>query len=89
RLFGDDFEWSVLAAGRHQMPFATQNVLLGGNARVGLEDSLSIGRGKLATSNAQQVVKIKTILTELGYAIATPAEARQRLALKGADQVRF
>ncbi|KUR77531.1 3-keto-5-aminohexanoate cleavage protein [Novosphingobium sp. Fuku2-ISO-50] len=89
RLFGDDFEWSVLAAGRHQMPFATQNVLLGGNARVGLEDSLSIGRGKLATSNAQQVVKIKTILTELGYTIATPAEARQRLALKGADQVRF
>jgi uncharacterized protein (DUF849 family) len=89
RLFGDDFEWSVLAAGRHQMPFATQNVLLGGNARVGLEDSLSIGRGKLATSNAQQVVKIKTILTELGYEIATPAEARQRLALKGADQVRF
>ena len=89
RLFGNDFEWSVLAAGRHQMPFATQNVLLGGNARVGLEDSLSIGRGKLATSNAQQVVKIKTILTELGYAIATPAEARQRLALKGADQVRF
>lgn len=89
RLFGNDFEWSVLAAGRHQMPFATQNVLLGGNARVGLEDSLSIGRGKLATSNAQQVVKIKTILTELGYTIATPAEARQRLALKGADQVRF
>ena len=89
RLFGDDFEWSVLAAGRHQMPFATHNVLLGGNARVGLEDSLSIGRGKLATSNAQQVVKIKTILTELGYEIATPAEARQRLALKGADQVRF
>ena len=89
RLFGNDFEWSVLAAGRHQLPFATQNVLLGGNARVGLEDSLTIGRGKLATSNAQQVVKIKTILTELGYTIATPAEARQRLALKGADHVQF
>ena len=89
RLFGGAFEWSVLAAGRHQLPMATQNVLLGGNARVGLEDSLTIGRGKLATSNAQQVVKLCGILVELGYEIATPDQARERLALKGANQVAF
>jgi uncharacterized protein (DUF849 family) len=89
RLFGDTFEWSVLAAGRHQMPMATQNILLGGNARVGLEDSLTIGRGKLAKSNAEQVTKLVSIIDALGYAIATPTEARGRLQLKGADQVRF
>jgi uncharacterized protein (DUF849 family) len=89
RLFGQDIEWSVLAAGRHQMPFATQNILLGGNARVGLEDSLMIERGKLATSNAEQVTKLVRILTELGYAVATPAEARERLKLKGADRTNF
>jgi len=89
RLFGDTFEWSVLAAGRHQMPMATQNVLLGGNARVGLEDSLTIGRGRLATSNAEQVLKLRSILEELGYTVATATEARQRLALKGADRVSF
>ncbi len=89
RLFGDDYKWSVLAAGRHQMPFATQAAMLGGSVRVGLEDSLYIGRGKLASSNAEQVAKIRTILTELGHEIATPAEARQMLALKGGDMVGF
>ncbi len=89
RLFGHDFEWSVLAAGRHQMPFATHNILLGGNARVGLEDSLMIERGKLATSNAQQVAKLVRIMTELGYSVATPDEARTRLKLKGADRTNF
>ena len=81
RLFGDDYVWSVLAAGRHQA------ALLGGNVRVGLEDSLYIGRGQLASSNAQQVVKIAGILKELGLEIATPAEARTLLALKGKDQI--
>lgn len=89
RLFGPEIEWSVLAAGRHQMPMATHNVLLGGNARVGLEDSLMIARGELATSNAQQVGKLARICAELGYDIATPAEARERLALKGADRTNF
>lgn len=89
RLFGNDFEWSVLAAGRHQMPFATHNILLGGNARVGLEDSLMIERGKLAKSNAEQVGKLVRIMTELGYAVATPDEARARLNLKGADRTNF
>ena len=90
RLFGpENYEWSVLAAGRHQMPFATQSALLGGNLRVGLEDSLFIGKGELATSNAQQVRRIRGIVEDLGLAIATPAEARERLDLKGADRVGF
>jgi uncharacterized protein (DUF849 family) len=89
RLFGNDFEWSILAAGRHQMPFATHNILMGGNARVGLEDSLMIERGKLATSNAQQVAKLVRIMTELGFVVATPDEARARLNLKGADRTNF
>ncbi len=90
RLFGaENYEWSVLAAGRHQMPFATQSALLGGNLRVGLEDSLFIGKGELATSNAQQVRKIRGIVEALGLEVATPAEARARLALKGADRVNF
>ena len=67
RLFGTDYLWSVLAAGRFQMPFATQAALLGGSVRVGLEDSLYISKGKLASSNAEQVSKIRTILQELGY----------------------
>jgi uncharacterized protein (DUF849 family) len=83
RLFGEDYVWSVLAAGRHQMPLITQAALLGGNVRVGLEDSLYIGRGQLAASNAEQVGKIRRILEELGYQIATAAEARTMLALKG------
>jgi uncharacterized protein (DUF849 family) len=89
RLFGNAMEWSVLAAGRHQMPIATHNILLGGNARVGLEDSLMIERGKLATSNAEQVTKLVRIMTEFGFAIATPDEARARLHLKGGDRTNF
>jgi uncharacterized protein (DUF849 family) len=89
RLFGSDYKWSVLAAGRHQMPFATQAAMMGGSVRVGLEDSLYIGRGRLARSNAEQVIKIRTILGELGHEIATPAEARQMLGLKGGDMVGF
>lgn len=89
KLFGDDYEWSVLGAGRHQMPFCTQSAMLGGNVRVGLEDSLYIGKGELATSNAQQVTRIRTIVESLGYVVATPSEARDRLALKGGDQVAF
>jgi uncharacterized protein (DUF849 family) len=89
RLFGDQYVWSVLAAGRHQMAFTTMAGILGGNVRVGLEDSLYIGRGKLATSNAEQVGKIRRILEELSLEIATPAEARQMLALKGGDRVGF
>lgn len=89
KLFGDQYEWSVLAAGKNQMPFATQSAMLGGNVRVGLEDSLYISKGVLAESNAQQVKKIRTIIEELGLSVATPDEARRRLALKGGDQVRF
>ncbi|WP_158969407.1 BKACE family enzyme [Chachezhania sediminis] len=89
RLFGDDYRWSVLAAGRFQMPFATQAAMMGGSVRVGLEDSLSISRGKLARSNAEQVSKVRRILTELGHEIATPADARRMLALKGVDNVGF
>ena len=90
RLFGaENYEWSVLAAGKAQMPFATQSAMLGGNLRVGLEDSLYIGKGELATSNAQQVTRIRQIVENLGLAVATPAEARERLALKGGDAVGF
>ncbi len=89
RLFGDDYEWSVLAAGKNQMPFATQSAMLGGNLRVGLEDSLWIGKGELAESNAQQVRKIRKIVENLGLTVATPTEARARLGLKGGDMVKF
>ncbi len=89
RLFGDQMVWSVLAAGRHQMTFTTMAGIMGGNVRVGLEDSLWIGPGQAATSNAQQVAKIRRILEELGHEIATPAEARAMLALKGGDLVGF
>lgn len=89
KLFGDAYLWSVLGAGRHQMSLITQAAMLGGNVRVGLEDSLYIGPGKLARSNAEQVAKIRRILEELGLEIATPAEAREFLALKGGDQVGF
>lgn len=89
RLFGDAYEWSVLAAGRHQMPFATQAAILGGNLRVGLEDSLYIAKGELAKSNADQVAKIRRIVEDLSLTVATPAEARERLALKGGDLVGF
>ncbi len=90
RLFGRDaYQWSVLAAGRHQMPFNTQAALMGGNVRVGLEDSLSIERGRPAVSNAEQVRKIVRILAEMGHEPATPAEARSMLGLKGHDRVEF
>lgn len=90
RLFGpENFQWSVLAAGRHQMPFLTQAALMGGNVRVGLEDSLFITRGEMAVSNAQQVEKIVRIIREMGREPATPAEARQMLGLKGGDKVEF
>ena len=80
RLFGaENYEWSVLAAGRHQMPFATQSAMLGGNLRVGLEDSLYIGKGELAVSNAQQVERIRSIIENLGLTVAPPDEARERL----------
>ena len=89
RLFGSDYIWSVLAAGRQQMPFAAQSVLLGGSVRVGLEDSLFISRGTLASSNAEQVIKVRSIIETLGYEIATPADVRQLLGLKGASAVAF
>ncbi|KUM24383.1 3-keto-5-aminohexanoate cleavage protein [Mesorhizobium loti] len=89
KLFGGSYEWSVLAAGRHQMPFATQAALLGGNLRVGLEDSLYIGPGEKAKSNADQVRKVRQIVENLGRTIATADEARQRLGLKGASEVSF
>ncbi len=89
RLFGDQYVWSVLAAGRHQMAFTTAAGIMGGNVRVGLEDSLYISKGKLATSNAEQVAKIKRILEDLSLEIATPAEAREILHLKGGDRVGF
>lgn len=90
KLFGaENYEWSVLGAGRNQMPFATQSAMLGGNLRVGLEDSLFIAKGELATSSAQQVTLIRSIVENLGLRVATPAQARARLALKGGDQVGF
>ncbi len=89
RLFGDSYYWSVLAAGRHQMPFATQSAMMGGSVRVGLEDSLYIGRGKLASSNAEQVTKIRGIVEDLGFEIATPDDVRGMLGLKGAGNVGF
>jgi uncharacterized protein (DUF849 family) len=89
RLFGDDYRWSVLGAGRSQMPIAAMSAAMGGNVRVGLEDSLWIGAGKLAESNAQQVRKAREIIEGLGLAIATPAEAREILALKGKHEVAF
>ena len=89
RLFGDDYRWSVLGAGGSQIPFATTASQMGGNVRVGLEDSLLISRGELAKNNAQQVSKIRRIVEELGNEIATPDEAREILALKGGDRVNF
>lgn len=89
RLFGNDYRWSVLAAGVHQMKIATMASLMGSNVRVGLEDSLFIGRRELAVSNAQQVTKVKRILEELGMEVATPDEVRKMLDLKGRDAVDF
>ena len=89
RLFGKDYVWSVLGAGKYQMPVCTLAAQLGGNVRVGLEDSLFIGRGRLASSNAEQVEKIVRILAEQGLEPATPDEARAMLALKGADRTKI
>lgn len=89
RLFGKDYRWSVLGAGRSQMPIAAMSASMGGNVRVGLEDSLWIGKGTLAESNAQQVRKAREIIAGLGLEVATPADAREILQLKGADRVAF
>lgn len=89
RLFGNDYRWSVLGAGGAQMPLATMSSQMGGNVRVGLEDSLSIARGKLAESNAQQVTKIRRIIEDLGCEVASPTQAREILGLKGRDNVTF
>jgi uncharacterized protein (DUF849 family) len=89
KLFGDQYQWSVMASGRHQMPFLTMGAINGASVRVGLEDSLYCGIGRLATSNAQQVRLIRSILQPLSLEFATPAEARQILGLKGAENVRF
>jgi uncharacterized protein (DUF849 family) len=89
KLFGDQYNWSVLAAGRHQMNFTTMAAINGGNVRVGLEDSLFLGKGQLAKSNAEQVAKIRRIIEDLSLEVATPKEAREMLALKGGDMVMF
>ncbi|MEX0405012.1 3-keto-5-aminohexanoate cleavage protein [Aquibium sp. LZ166] len=89
RLFGSDYRLSSFGIGKAQMGFLTMTALLGGNVRVGLEDSLYIGRGKLARSNAEQVAKIRRIIEEVGMEIATPADARAMLSLKGGDKVGF
>src|SRR5438477_7471527 len=89
RLFGDAYLWSVLGAGRNQMFVAAMSAVMGGNVRVGLEDSLWLGRGTLAKTNAEQVAKIRRILEELGLSIATPDEARAMLKLKGGRHVGF
>jgi uncharacterized protein (DUF849 family) len=89
RLLGQEYLWSILGAGRHQMKLVTMGALMGGNVRVGLEDSIYVGKGQLARSNAEQVSKIRRILEELSLEIATPAEARRMLHLKGAANVAF
>ena len=89
RLFGDDYRWSVLGAGANQMRIAAQAVAMGGNLRVGLEDSLWAGPGKLAKSNAEQVEIARGIVEGLGLAVATADEAREMLDLKGAYRTGF
>ena len=89
RLFGDQYRWSVLGAGRNQLPIAAQAAAMGGNVRVGLEDSLWLRAGKLAESNAEQVRAVRAIIENLGLEIATPDEARATLELKGADRTNF
>jgi uncharacterized protein (DUF849 family) len=89
RLFGDAYLWSVLGAGRNQMFVAAMSAVMGGNVRVGLEDSLWLGRGTLAKTNAEQVAKARRILEEVGLQVATPNEAREMLKLKGARDVNF
>jgi uncharacterized protein (DUF849 family) len=89
RLFGADYLFSTLAAGRQQMPMAAISAGMGGHVRVGLEDNLFIARGVLAVSNAEQVARVRTIVEGMGREVATPAEARAMLGLKGADRVGF
>ncbi|HYG90604.1 MAG TPA: 3-keto-5-aminohexanoate cleavage protein [Azospirillum sp.] len=89
RLFGDQYVWSVLGAGRNQMPIASMALAMGGNVRVGLEDNLWAGPGRLATSNAEQVTTIRKVIEGLALEVATPAEARSLLDLKGGDAVNF
>jgi uncharacterized protein (DUF849 family) len=89
RLFGDAYRWSVLGAGRNQMPIAAMSAAMGGNVRVGLEDSLWIGPGQLARTNAEQVRQVRLIIEGLGLEVATPDEAREALQLKGGDKVAF
>lgn len=89
RYFGDEYHFSVLAAGRHQLPFATMAAGMGGHVRVGLEDNLFVARGQLARSNAEHVVKVRALIEGLGRDIATPDEARAMLGLKGSGHVGF
>ncbi len=89
RLFGDAYRWSILGAGRFQIPLATIGAAMGANVRVGLEDNLWLGPGTLARSNAEQVQKVRQVLEGLSLEVATPAEARELLALKGGDRVGF
>jgi uncharacterized protein (DUF849 family) len=89
RLFGDDYQWSILGAGRNQLPLASMGLAQGSNVRVGLEDSLWIAPGELAQSNADQVRKVRQVIEGLSFEIATPDEARSMLQLKGFDEVAF
>jgi len=89
RLFGDNYRWSALGAGRSQMQVAAMSAAMGGNVRVGLEDSLWAGKGRLAASNAEQVRQARGIIEGLGLEVASPDEAREILSLKGADKVAF
>ena len=89
RLFGSSYHWSVPGAGRNQLPIAAQAASMGGNVRVGLEDSIWIGPGRLAKTNAEQVAKARQMLEGLGLEVATPTEAREMLQLKGCDRVNF
>ncbi|MCC6468344.1 MAG: 3-keto-5-aminohexanoate cleavage protein [Alphaproteobacteria bacterium] len=89
KLFGNDYQWSILAAGRHQLSFVSMGAIMGGNVRVGLEDSLYAGKGKLAKSNAEQVTIVRDILKGLSMEVASPKEARAMLNLKGGDRVTF
>jgi uncharacterized protein (DUF849 family) len=89
RLFGNAYQWSVLGAGRNQMPVAMQSIVLGGNVRVGLEDSLWLGRGQLAKSNGDQVAHVRKMIESMGMEVATPDDAREMLELKGGDRVNF
>jgi uncharacterized protein (DUF849 family) len=88
-LFGDQYQWSILGAGRNQIPLATMGAAMGSHVRVGLEDSLWIGPGKMAASNAEQVTRIRTVLEALNCEVATPDEARAILGLKGGNNVNF